>query len=265
MSGIEIIPIATGIVCAVGAVMSLLPSKKNDRGRERHDNRDDRTYRRGRHSERSRARGRSNSRRSRMLSLSRDTPHSIALMYKSRSRSRWSDSNRERSRSKAPHSQRSRPNRRSSRHRYHRSSSHNGQRHLYSEDRARRLVMPSPYDEVPRSDPCNGRVDMIRRGRSDGSIIRNINVCKRCKLEIVEPGIPSWYQFETKDRRKVTLHKNFILRSYKARDGQFGCMICHKCVTGYESLVHHLTNHRYVELANVALESEWKGSEDWVP
>ena len=265
MSGIEIIPIATGIVCAVGAMMSLLTSKRTDRGRERHDNRDDRTHRGGRHSKRSRARGRSNSRSSRMLSLSRDTPHSIAFRYKSRSRSRWSDNNSERSRSKPSYSQRSRPKRRSSRHQYHRSSSHNGQRHLYSENQPRRLVMPSPYDEVPRLDFCNGRVDMIRRRRSDGSIIRDIYVCKRCNLEIVEPGIASWHRFEAKDRGEVSLHKNFILRSHEARDGHFGCMICYKWVTGYKSLVRHLMNHSYADLANVALESEWKGSEDWVP
>ena len=266
MSGLEAaIPIATGLVCAVGAMKSLLPSKKNDRGRERYDNRDDRRCRGGRHSKRSRARGRSNSRSSRTLSLSRDTPHSIELRYKSRSRSRWSDSNSERSRSKPSHSRRSRPKRRSSRHRYHHSSSHNGQRHLHSDDRARWLVMPSSYDEAPCLDLCNGRVELIRMECSDGSIIRDIYVCKRCKLEIVESGISSWHRFEAKDRREVRLHKNFILRSHKAREGQFGCMICYKCVTGYKSLVHHLMNHRYAELANVALESEWKGSEDWVP
>ena len=264
MSGIEAIPIVTGIVCAVGAAKSLLSGKKKDRARERHHDWDDRRYRNGRHSKRSRSRRRSNSRSSRTFSLNRDTPHSIAFRYKSRSRSRWSDSNSERSRSKALYSRRSRPNRRSSRQQRHRSSSHNGQRYLYGEDRASRLVNPSPYDEVPRLDFCNGRVDRIRMGRPDGSLMRDVYICKRCNLEILEPGIPSWHRFEANDRGEVSLHKNFILRSHEARDGRFGCMICYKWVTGYKSLVRHLMNHRYADLANVVPESEWKGSDDWV-
>ena len=264
MSGIEAIPIVTGIVCAVGAAKSLLPGKKKDRGRERHDDWDDRRYRDGRHSKRSRSRRRSNSRSSRTFSLSRDTPHRIALRYKSRPRSRWSDSDSERRRSKASNSRRSRPNRRSSRQHIFRGSGRNGQRHLHGKDRASRLVMPSPYDEVPRLDFCNGRVDRIRMGRPDGSIMRDVYICKRCNLEIVEPGIASWHRFEADDRGEVSLHKNFILRSHEARDGQFGCMLCHKWVTGYKSLVRHLMNHRYADLANVVPESEWRGSEDWV-
>ena len=262
MSGIEAIPIVTGIVCAIGVVKSLLSSKRNDRGRARHDDWDDRRYRDGRHSKRSRSRRRSNSRSSRTISLSRDTPHSIAFRYKSWSRSRWSDSNSERSRSKASHSRRLRPNRRSSRQQGYRSSSHNGQRHLHGEDRASRLVMPSPYDEVPHLNFCNGRVDRIQMERPDGSLIRDVYICKRCNLEIVEPGIKSWHRFEANDRGVVSLHKNFILRSHEGRDGQFGCIICYKWMTGYESLVRHLTNHRYADLANVVPASEWKGSED---
>ena len=265
MSGIEAIPIVTGIVCAIGAAKSLLSGKKNKRGRKRHDNWDDRKYRDGRHSKRSRSRTRSYSRSSRTFSLSRDTPHSMAFRYKSRSRSRWSDSNSERSHSKALRSRRSRPNRRSSRQQYYQSSSHNGQRHLHGEDRTSRLVMPSPYDEVPRLDFCNGRVDRIRMGSPDGSLMRDVYICKRCNLEIVGPGIASWHRFEANDRGEVSLHKNFILRSHEARDGQFGCLICHKWVTGYKSLVRHLMNHRYADLANVVPESEWKGSEDRVP
>ena len=264
MSGIEAIPIVTGIVCAIGAAKSLLSGKKKDRGRERHVERDDRRYRDGRHSKRSRSRGRSSSRTSRSFSLNRDTPHSIAFRYKSRSRSRWSDSNSERSRSKAFRSRRPRPKRRSSRPQGYRSSSHNGQRHLHSKNRASRLVMSSPYDEVPRLDFCNGRVERIRMGSPDGSLMKDVYICKRCNLEIVEPGIASWHRFEADDRGEVSLHKNFILRSHEARDGQFGCMICYKWMIGYKSLISHLMNHRYADLANVVPESEWRGSEDWV-
>ena len=264
MSGIEAIPIVTGIVCAIGAAKSLLSGKKKDRGSERHDDWDDRRHRDGKHSKRGRCRRRSNNRSSRSFSLSRDSPHSITFRYKSRSRSRWSDSNSERSRFKASHSRRSRTNRRSSRQQCYRNSSHNGQRHLHGEDRESRLVMPSPYDAVPRLDFCNGKVEEIRMGRPDGSLMRDVYICKRCNLEIVEPGIASWHRFEPNDRGEVSLHKNFILRSHEARDGQFGCMICYKWVTGYKRLVRHLMKHRYADLANVVPESEWEGSEDWL-
>ena len=262
MSGLEAIPIVTGIVCAVGAAKSLISGKKKDRGRAGRDHGDDRDYRGGRHSRRSRSRRRSTSRSSRNFSLSRDTPHSIAFKYRSRSRSRWSESSSERSRSRIPRSRRSRPSRRSSRRRRPRSSSCNGKRRLHRDDRAGRLIKPSPYDEAPHLEFCNGNVERIRTWFSDSSVMRDIYICKRRNLEIAKPGIPSWHRFSPSDRGKVGLHKSFILRSHEARDGKFGCMICHRWMTGYKSLVFHLMNHRYTDLENVVPESEWNGSED---
>ena len=272
MSGLEAIPIVTGIVCAVGAAKSLFWGKKNDRGRIGREQRDERNYRDGRHSRRSRSRRRSSSRTSRTISLSRDTPHSIVFKYRSRSESQLFDSSRNRICSRTPHSRRSSPHRKSSRRRRHRSSNHDGQRRnrrnserLHSDDRAPRLIMPSPYDEAPHLDFCNGRVDRVRRGFPDGSYLTDIYVCKRCNLEIVGSGIASWHKFLPSDRGEVKLHKNFILRSHEARDGKFGCMLCHRWMPEFRSLVLHLRNHRYADLEDVVPESEWIGSElnDW--
>ena len=263
MSGLEAIPIATGIVSAIAAAKSLWPGRKNEKRRVRFDDRNDRSHRDGRHSRRGRARERSSSRSSRAFSLRRDSPHSIAFSYESRSQSRWSGSNSERIRSKG--SRRiSYPNRRSSRRRRHRSSSYNGKRCLYDDDRARRRIMPSPDEEAPRLDFCNGRVDKIQRKSPNGSHTRDVYICKDCNLEIVKFGIRSWHRFLANDRGEVDLHKNFILRSHEARDGKFGCRICPSWFKGYKSLVFHLMDHRYSDLENVVPESEWKGSEDLV-
>lgn len=266
----------TGIVCAVGAAKNLMSRKKKDRNRAGRDRGDDRSYRdgrhpmRGRHSMRSRPRGRSSSRSSRTISLSRDTPHSVAFSWKSRSQIQWSDSSSERSRPKPPRSRRSSPKRRSSRGRRYRSSSRDGQRpmrrsyeRLHGDDRTRRLTMPLTYDEAPRLLFCNGRVDEIGKRTPNGRQVREMYVCNGCHLEIVEPGISSWHRFWPRDGGEITLHKDFILRSHEAQDGKFGCMLCGKWMTGYERLVSHLSNHRYSELVHVIPQGDWKGSKDW--
>ena len=262
MSGVEAIPIVTGIVCAVGAAKGLITGKKKKRGR---DPVDYQNYRDGRHSRRSHTRRRSSSRLSRTVSLSRDTPHSIAFRYKSRSRSRLSHDSGERNRSKTPRPRRSSPERRSFRRRRYRSSSRDRERRLLDDNRACRLITPSPYDEAPRLNFCNGTVERIRIELPDGSLIKDSYVCRRCNLEIVEPGISSWHRFLASDRGEISLHKNFILRSHEARDGKFGCHICRRWLTGYKSLVSHLMDHRYTDLENVVPKNEWQGSEDWVP
>lgn len=269
MSGLELIPIVTGIVCAVGAAKSLMSGKKNDRSRAGRNRRDGGSYRDGRHSMRSRSRGRSSSRTSRTMSLSRDTPHSVAFRWKSRSQSRWSDSRSERSRSKPPRSRRSSPKRRSSRGRRCRSSSRDGQRprrrsyeRLDGDDQIRRLTMPLTYDEAPRLGFCKGRVDRRQVTFLNGRQVREMYVCNGCNLEIVEPGIASWHRFSPRDRGEVTLHKDFILRSHEAQDGKLGCMLCGKWMTGYKRFVSHLSKHRYTDLVHTIPQSEWKGSKD---
>lgn len=270
MSGLEVIPIVTGIVCAVGAAKHLMSGKKNDRGRTSRNREDDRSYKDGRHSMRSRSRRRSSSRTARTISLSRDTPHSVALRWKSRSQSRWSDTRRERSRSKPPRSRRSSTERRSSRGRRHRSSSRNGQRprrksyeRLHCDDRTRRLIMPWTYDEAPRLGFCKGRVDRVLVRFLNGRQVREMYVCNGCHWEIVEPGIPSWHQILPRDRGEFRLHKNFVLRSHEAQDGKFGCMLCGKWMTEYKRLVSHLSNHRYTDLVHAIPQGEWKGPRDW--
>lgn len=270
MSGLEAIPIVTGIVCAFGAAKSLMSGKKNDRGRAGRDRGDDRSYGDGRQSMRSRTRGRSSSRSSRTISLSRDTPNSVAFRWKSRSQSQWSDSSRERSRPKPPRSRRSSRKRRSSHGRRYRSSSRDGQRprrrsyeRLHGEDRTGRLTMPLTYDEAPRMPFCNGKVDKIQIRTPNGRQVREMYVCNGCHLEIVEPGISSWHRFWPHDGGEVTLHKDFILRSHEAQDGKFGCMLCGKWMTGYERLVSHLSNHRYTDLVHTIPQGDWKGSKDW--
>ena len=270
------VPIVTGIVCAFGAAKSLMSVKRNDRSRAGRDRGDDRSYRddrhsmHGRHSRRSRSRGRCSSRNSRTISLSRDTPHSVAFRWKSRSQSHWSDSNSERSRSKPPRSRRSSPKRRSSRGRRYRSSSRDGQRskrrsyeRLHGEDRTRRLTMPLTHDEAPPLGFCRGRVDRVQVTFPNGKHVRGMYVCNGCHLEIVEPGISSWHQFWPRDGGEVTLHKDFILRSHEAQDGKFGCILCGKWMTGYKRLVSHLSNHRYTDLVHEIPQGEWKGSKDW--
>ena len=269
MSGLELIPIVTGIICAIGATRGMISGKRKDRDRAGREHRSDRDYRDGRSSRRSRARGRSNDRSSRSISLSRDTLHSITFRYKSHSQRRWSNSSSERRRSKTPHTRRSTPNRRSSHARRYRSSSHDGKRRdrrsrnrLRGDARASRLIMVSPDEEVPRLDFCNGRVDRIRVGPPDDAHVRYVYICNCCSLEVVKDRITSWHQFLPSDRGKVKLHRNFILRSHEARDGKFGCMLCPRWTTGYKSLVFHLEKHRYADLENVVPEEEWMGSED---
>ena len=265
VTGIEVIPVVAGIVCAVAAAKGLSPGKKNDRSRAGHDHWDDRYYRPGTHTRRSRARGGSSGRSSRALSLSRDTPHSIAVRWDSQSQSQWFNSGSERIRSKTPRSRRSSPRRR------YRSSSRDGKRpkrrnheSLHGDDRARRLTMPLPYDEAPPLEFCDGKVERKQSRTPDGSRVREMYVCNGCNLGFEEPRIAPWHRFSPRDQGEVALHKNFILRSHEARDGKFGCILCHRWMTGFKSMVFHLSDHRYADLENVVPDSEWKGSEDWV-
>ena len=267
MSGLELIPIVTGIVCAVGAAKGLISGKKRDRdrGRDREgrSQRDDRNYPDGRHCRRSRSRRRSTSKSSREISLSRDTPHSVVFRWKSRTESQYfDDSSSDRIDTRTPHFRRSSPSRRSSRRRCrHRSSSHGGRRR---NRRSRERQMLYEDDALPRSVLCNGRVDQIQNRSSYAT--KDTYICQRCNLEIVDSGIASWHVFFPRDRGEVKIHKNFILRSHEARDGKFGCPLCHdRWMPGYRSLVLHLRKHRYAELENVVPENEWIGSEDWVP
>ena len=287
MSGLEVIPIATGIVCAAAAVKQIVSraqrqekskasfysddedyegeSRRSRRSRSR--NRFcDRPHNRSRNTSRSRSNSRS-SRRS--VSLSRDSPRGWTFMYKSRSRSRRIDRRvsrslaqpkRSRSRNSARQESRRRHGMGSSPERSTLNSSHHQPLRLNDQE-MRRITTQWRHNPMKHLQPCEGKVvRVVAQYPSRHAYATAGYTCTSCHHKVAGSEIATWHNFLPNDQGEVWLHRDFILRYHAKSDKGFQYNICGAWVTGIEQLVLHFTGHRYGELRRVIPVAEWRGS-----
>ena len=286
MSGLEVIPIATGIVCAVAAVNQIVSRKKGRDGSKARYFSDDEDYDgKSRFSRRSRSRGRSyniplnqyrkksrsrsNSKsRRRSVSLSRDSPAGWTFMYKSRSKNRLLDRRVCRSRSRPRRSRSRTHTRQESRTRREKgpspehgilSSGHRQPLRL-SESEAGRITGHRRHNPVKKFQLCKGKVVEVKQYRSRDTYAVAGYTCTSCHYTVADSKIATWHNFLPKDQGEVWLHRDFILQHHARNYQKFHCIICGAWVTEIEQLVRHFTGHRYAELRGVIPATEWKGS-----
>ena len=286
MSGLEVIPIVTGIVCAAAAAKQIVSRarRKGENktsyysddeyydGRSRHPRRS-RSRSRARNRSRSRLRNsshsRSNSRSSRRsVSLSRDSPRGWTFMYKSRSKSRMLDRKASRSRSRPRRPQRRTHARQDSGRKRGRSpspehstlSSSHRQPLRLNDQEVQLITSHWRHNPIIYLQLCKSEEIQVTRYHDRNGCAKVIYICQSCNQAIAESEIATWHFFLPKDQGEAWLHRDYILQNHAKNYRDFQCQICEAWVTGVEQLVLHFSSHRYAELRRFIPAAQWKGS-----